>query len=242
MDRRKSRKKPKNSRYGTQKKGVSDDSALAGMLPATVTSIQTQARNSTRASVFLDGAFFRGFKSETLKRHSISSGKKLTPELFNELIKTDGALMLREYLLNRLADREHTIRELEQKARRKKLDMTAFDETIEDLKDKGLLSEERFAVQFFKAKRNRGWGLIKIKSELMNKGLSSSQTDLYLPEPGTDELLGDMKHLVEKNKRRFSRELDIFKRKKKIYDHLIRKGFPSGEIMKYLNELAELTD
>lgn len=74
----------------------------------------------------------------------------------------------------------------------------------------------------------------------MKKGIQSNDINIALDLIGVDEQILKMDHLYEKSRPKFQRA-EPEKRKKKIFDFFIRKGYDSDQILsaipKWLNDL-----
>ncbi|MFW6347612.1 MAG: hypothetical protein ACOC2C_03245, partial [Cyclonatronaceae bacterium] len=77
----------------------------------------------------------------------------------------------------------------------------------------------------------------RIRAALMQKGLPGPLIEQALEQTRRDDVLGELKALTLKNRRRLSREADITKRKKKLFDYLVRKGHAPGLILTHIEEL-----
>lgn len=75
------------------------------------------------------------------------------------------------YAMRLLSRREHSQFELEQKLQFKGYDEEAIDQVLNELKEQGLQSDERFAACYTHSRLERGWGPIRIEYELRNKGV-----------------------------------------------------------------------
>ncbi len=84
-----------------------------------------------------------------------------------------------------LSMREHSVKEMHEKLRAKTDNDQHVLEVIDSLLDKGYLSDERFAEAYVRVRANRGFGPIKIRSELKNKGVNSILMLEYLNENST---------------------------------------------------------
>lgn len=72
-----------------------------------------------------------------------------------------------------LTRREHSSQELKQKLQHKGFDASLVDQITEELKQEGLLSDERFAECYMRSRINKGYGPVKICHELKQRGTSS---------------------------------------------------------------------
>jgi len=71
-----------------------------------------------------------------------------------------------------LTRREHSCQELQQKLKIKGFGESLIEQITDDLKQQGLLSDERFAESYLRFRRNKGNGPIRIKQELKQRGVS----------------------------------------------------------------------
>ncbi|NJW55931.1 regulatory protein RecX, partial [Salinimicrobium oceani] len=88
--------------------------------------------------------------------------------------------------------------------------------------------EERFARSFVRGKfRIKKWGRHKIIQELRLREISSPIIKLALTEISEKEYKSTLYTLAEK-KLNLLREINPMKRKKKLTDHLLQKGYEAG--------------
>ncbi|MDH3608434.1 MAG: recombination regulator RecX [Gammaproteobacteria bacterium] len=79
-----------------------------------------------------------------------------------------------------LARREHTRLELTRKLKAKDFTDSEIEEQIEVLIQDGLQSDERYAENYVHMRRKRGYGPLKIKQELQQRGVSSDLVDAFV--------------------------------------------------------------
>jgi len=79
-----------------------------------------------------------------------------------------------------LARREHSEHELRQKLKAREFDLDNIDAAIHSLQRDGLLSDERFTESYVNHRFNAGFGPLKIRFELRQKGVAESLADEYL--------------------------------------------------------------
>ena len=114
----------------------------------------------------------------------------------------------------------------------------AMDIIIVHLIDHNFLNETRFACSFARGKhRIKQWGRIRIVKELKFKKISAYNINLALKEFSEDEYLETFNTLAERQWE-ISRETNIFKKKKKFGDFMLRKGFESFLVYDKLKELV----
>ena len=90
---------------------------------------------------------------------------------------------IRVAAMDYLSRREHATHELFQKLLAKKeYDADDISEALARLAEQGLLSDERFTDAFINQRLNRGYGPLKIRTELRQKGVSDAMIGTFLDE------------------------------------------------------------
>ncbi|HKK45382.1 MAG TPA: RecX family transcriptional regulator [Balneolaceae bacterium] len=210
-------------------------------LPGVITSISIQKNNKERYSIFVDEAFLMGIAEQTLLEFNLTKGVEITPKLFRKLQREEGRFAVKSYLIKLLGRRDHARKELLTKAIRKEYPKEVIDDVLNELEQKGYINDAGFAEKFASDKsRLNKWGPHKIKAHLFKKGIPKSVAEESIRKAFEEENLEEtFLNLVLKHKRRFLREEDEYKRRKKIFDHLARKGYRSSDIYKHLDTLMK---
>ena len=81
---------------------------------------------------------------------------------------------IRLKIMDFLSRREHSSKEIYQKMSRKVESKEMLLESIKELEGDGLLSDERFAESYFQSRKRRGFGPLRIKSELIQRGVKEN--------------------------------------------------------------------
>lgn len=125
--------------------------------------------------------------------------------------------------------------EVEQKLNEFNLIPEAKDEIIIYLIQNNFLNEERFAKSFVRGKFNqKNWGRIKIKSELKKKRIPAKLIEIALKEIDEDQYEITLENLFQKKKDSLKSERESFKKKAKIRNFLLQKGYES-DLIQMLN-------
>ena len=131
-------------------------------------------------------------------------------------------------------DRCH--KEVEQKMWEFNLIPEAREMILLSLMKDNFLNEERFAKSFARGKfRIKSWGKQRIVRELKFRDISAYNIKTALKEIDADEYTQTIYRITE-NRNEVISEPDIYKRKKKLIDFLMRKGFENELIFKVVNE------
>ncbi|MBI3546874.1 MAG: regulatory protein RecX [Gammaproteobacteria bacterium] len=100
-------------------------------------------------------------------------------------------------MLDWLARREHSRQEIYKKLLKKGSSETLAAEVVEQLAGEQLISDERFMESLIRARRNRGYGPLRIHKELQDKGVTAEAIDRWLDVTGR-EWLEDIKRVQRK--------------------------------------------
>lgn len=114
------------------------------------------------------------------------------------------------------------------------------DELIEFLEQEGYYDNERYARAFVRGKfRMKGWGKLKLKAALFQKGIDAPLIDLALEEEiEWEEYLETAKKAFMK-KRAFLLESNKDKKRDKLFAYMVSRGF-EGKVIRDLMEGSPL--
>lgn len=135
-------------------------------------------------------------------------------------------------LLNFRLRSEHEIRE---KLLQKNFSPEDIDRTIKYFKEFDLINDRQFAKKWISSRQSKPYGQNRIRFELKQKGIKEDVIEEELFHGFlnfSEETL--VCQLVEKQSVKY-RGIDPVKRKKRMYDFLIRRGYNNHVIMKVLN-------
>ena len=86
-----------------------------------------------------------------------------------------------------LAMREHSRKELHDKLKTKEyVEGVDIDELLNELEENNYLNEERFVESYIRYRASRGFGSVKISSELQLRGITSSTISIGLKDAEAD--------------------------------------------------------
>ena len=98
----------------------------------------------------------------------------LIPFRKNILVKMktlDEPKAIRLKIMDFLSRREHSSREILKKMSNRVESKEMLLDSIKELVDEGLLSDERFAESYFQSRKNKGYGPLRIRNELKQRGV-----------------------------------------------------------------------
>lgn len=140
-------------------------------------------------------------------------------------------------LMQYCAYRDRSQKEVEEKLREMRMIPEACEQITIKLMQENFLNEERFARSFARGKfRIKKWGRIKIKQELKLREISTPLIKIALSEIEDKSYYHTLEELAIK-KLVLIKEKDPYKKKKKLIDYLLRKGYESNLIFEVTTNL-----
>lgn len=135
--------------------------------------------------------------------------------------------------LRLLADREHSRQELRRKLKARATQPGQLEQLLDTLAEKGAQSDRRYTQEFIASRRRRGFGPVRIRMELTERGVSKALVDDCL-DP--DDALWDQ-ILLETEKSKFGgKPPDGFSEWAKRARFLEYRGFAPAHIRRLLRE------
>ena len=132
---------------------------------------------------------------------------------------------------------ERCHQEIEKKLREMRMIPQAIDEIFGHLIQHNFLNETRFAQAFARGKfRIKKWGKSRITRELKMRKISAYNMKLALKEIEDKEYYTTFDALAEKRLLQMEGVTNISKKRKKIADYLLYRGWESAMIYEFLNE------
>ncbi|OOV98578.1 recombination regulator RecX [Pseudomonas sp. MF4836] len=117
----------------------------------------------------------------------------------------DTLVAVRRTAMDLLARREHGRVELTRKLRQRGASPEMIEEALDRLTEDGLLSEARYLESFVSYRARSGYGPLRIREELSQRGLQRGDIELALRESGIDW----QEQLQDVWRRKFSGHLPI---------------------------------
>ncbi len=134
---------------------------------------------------------------------------------------------------------ERCHKEVEQKLKDMKMIPDARNIILIHLMGNNYLNEERFAKTYVRGKfRIKKWGRHRLTLELRKKNISKVNINLALKEIAEPEYVDIFNELSEK-KANSLREPNKLKKKKKLLDYLLYRGWESHLVYDKVNELIK---
>jgi len=142
----------------------------------------------------------------------------------------------RKKLEHYCAYQERCHKEVRQKLRDMRMIPEAIDVIMVRLIQENFLNEERFAKAFVSGKfRIKKWGKNRLRRELKFRDISKFSIDAALNEIDLDDYYNTLDALVQKRMAQV-KEPNVYKKKKKVADYLLYRGWESALVYEKLND------
>lgn len=142
----------------------------------------------------------------------------------------DSPAAVRRAAMDLLARREHGRAELARKLHQRGAEAELIDSTLERLSEEGLLSDERFLESYIRSRANAGYGPLRIRDELNQRGLPRAAVERALADSPIDWA----ENLRELWQRRFAGLPADARERAKQGRFLAYRGFPHEAVSRLL--------
>jgi len=212
---------------------------LSGKVPFKISEVTVQKSDASRVSIFSEGEFLFGIAALDAHNLGLRKGFEVNSAQVKDICAAIDADQIRSSLLRLLTKRPYPRKTLLNKLISKGFVRHSVEKVLTDFEQKGWIDDSSYAKSYVNDKyKLAGWGPKKIEMYLKRDGVSDQIIQSAIKGLETNEsLLETLQKLVNKRKLHFLREKDTFKRKKKVVDYLLRKGFNPNEVFKHIDTL-----
>ena len=159
-------------------------------------------------------------------------------QLMQQPIKTYTVEEAKRKLEAYCAYQERCHKEVGQKLRDMRMIPDAIDVVIGHLIQHNFLNEERFAKAYARGKFNhKKWGKSRITRELKQRGISAYNLKVALKEIDEEDYLKAFDMLSQKRYDQLSSEKNKYRKRKKLADYLLYRGWESHLVYDKTKEL-----
>lgn len=204
-----------------------------------ITKIELQKNSKDRVNVYLDDNFAFGIDINIMIKYSLAKNMELKEEFINEILKAEEEINAYNYALSVLSRNFKSEKQLRTKMQEKGYDNQFIDNSITKLKEHRYLDDELYSEMLINSKINVSkYGKRRIKEALYEKGISREIIDEKMSDISEEDELERAKSLGAK-KLKTLKEEDIKKRKIKLFNYLVNKGFEFSTVKKTAEGLLD---
>lgn len=202
-----------------------------------ITNIIPQKRKKERVNIYLDGKFAFSLDLETLLTKGLKINQEVSQEEVEELIKKGELNKLYKKVLRLISLRPRSEKEIIDYLRKNGAGQNEIDLVTERLKKLGLIDDVKFINWWFEQRKIfRPRSLQVIKAELLRKGVNKLLIEKTLSGKEADFNNETARILAKKALKRY-RNLPIVKRKQRLSNFLLQKGFNWCIIQEIVDEM-----
>ena len=196
-----------------------------------ITSVELQKRNKTRVSIHVDGQYLGSVEDIVWAKSGLKTGHPLPEELWQDMQGRQEEAAALEKAVTRLASRARSKAEMEKYLAEKGFSESAISYAIEKLEGYGYIDDGEFARLLVRDRVNtKSIGKRSLAQELKRLGVGEEDAGQALSQYAQEDELAAALRQAEKDMRRTAAEMDIRKRRAKVYNGLARRGF-SGDVI-----------
>ena len=186
----------------------------------TITDMQIQKRNKTRANIYLDGEFAFALEMLTVMKLGLKLGKDVDTETIKTAVFDSEVSVAFGKAVDYLARVMKTTKQLEDYLTKKGYAEDVVEKVIDKLKGYKYLDDETYAKLYAEQSKSHK-GERRIKQELLNKGISRQQVEDQV-QIDTQEQLDSAETLALKYLKNKDRDI---KTMQKLQRFLLYRGF-----------------
>ncbi len=204
-----------------------------------ITKIERQKKNKQRFSIFLDDRYAFSVSEDVYSRFVLHSGQELSEQERNEIEQAETESSVKKTALRFRSYRPRSEQQVAEHLRKKGFDETNIRQAIGYLHANSLLNDREFAKMFCRDSiQLKPVGRQSMKHLLMKKGIAAGIIDDVLQEYYNEETERTL--AMNEGKRKFKRvaSLPPLMQKKRIYEHLLRRGYHHALSMTIASELV----
>ncbi|MFA6439045.1 MAG: RecX family transcriptional regulator [Bacteriovoracaceae bacterium] len=204
-----------------------------------ITKIERQKKNRSRFSIFVDEQYAFSVSEDVYARFILHTEQELSPIERTQIEQAEADASVKSIALRYRSYRPRSAKEIEEYLQKKGFDDGHIHQAISYLSDNGLLNDREYARMFCRDKLLlKPIGKQSMKQLLYKKGIDRAIIESVLAECYTSE--SEYALALFEGERKYKRiaSLPALTKKKRIYEHLMRRGYDSALAMKITKQLV----
>lgn len=202
-----------------------------------ITRLEYQKNNKNRVNVYLNDIFAFGIDLNIMIKYSLTKDMELEDEFIEDILKSEEEISTYNYAISILARYSKSEYKLKQKMLQKGYDVVFIEKAIIKLKQNKYLDDERYSEMLIDNKINISkYGKKRIKEALYEKGINKEIIEDKINQLSDEDEL-ERALIIGQKKLNTLIEQDTIKKKMKLTNFLIYKGFDYSIVKKTLEQL-----
>jgi regulatory protein len=205
-----------------------------------ITKIERQKKNRSRLSIFVDEQYAFSVSEDIYARYILHTGQSLSEEERAEIEKAESESSVKRTALKFRSFRPRSRKEISEYLKKKGYEESAIIIGIQFLIDNSLINDEEFARMLCRDRLMlKPVGKSSMRQVLYKKGIDRTATERILDDFYTAE--SEKALALKEGERKFKRvaSLPALTQKKRIFEHLVRRGYDSSLSMNIVTQLVK---
>ncbi len=203
-----------------------------------VTAITPQKRDETRYNIFIDGEYAFALPMQDILYFKLKEGQEAAEETIDFIRKNLIYIKAQDTALHFIGYKMRTVQEIRRKLAEKEFAEETIEEVIAFLEKYGYADDREYCRKYIREKlRMKPKSGYALKIELRQRGISSRIIDEAMGETEMDEAGDAFRWLEKKSRGQWPPENE--KKKKQLYDFLLRKGYSYDIIGEAFQQMDE---
>ncbi|MDP1677103.1 MAG: RecX family transcriptional regulator [Bacteroidota bacterium] len=204
-----------------------------------ITKIEQQKKNKTRFSIFVDDKYAFSVSGDVYVRFVLHQGQEITETERTQIENAEAESSVRRIALRYRSYRPRSKKEILEYLQKKGYDDSHIHQAIVFLDEMKLLNDDEFARMFCRDRlRLKPVGKASMKHLLFKKGIDKQTVENILPEFYTEESENNLAMKEAERKYKRVKSLPIITQKKRIFEHLVRRGYDTSLSRKVTTQLV----
>ena len=205
-----------------------------------ITDIRPQKKCSKRKSIFVNNEFLCGVDEEIIVILGLKVNQEVDKRKIKEILHKEETKRTKDYAFKLLSYRPRSIKEIEDRLKKKNYSSKVISEVIRNLKRLRFLNDKEFAQMWVENRiRTRPMGRYRLYQELIQKGIDRDLIEKTLSNYREEEEIKLARELAQRKLKRPYRNLDQVTAQRRLYGFLQRRGFSYDTIQEVLKETKE---
>ena len=203
-----------------------------------ITDVKPQKNNKNRVSVFVDDEYSFSLDSADALRLGVKKDAQINEKDIETFNLESNLSKAKAKAFDIVSRKMVTEQELVRKLCEKGYDKIICDIVIDTMKEYNYINDREFCESYLEYGKSKGWGILRIKSELIRKGIDGALLSEILKEFDDDP----QKRILDIMMRKFEdADLSDIKQKQKILRFFATRGFDYESTMSALNKFTAET-
>lgn len=204
-----------------------------------ITMIEIQKNNPNRVSIYLNNTFAFGLDMTIYLNHGLSKGMELDDGFIEQILKAEEKIKAFNFAIALLSSKDRTEKEIINKLTDKGYENDIITDVLDKLREYNYINDELYSEKYINDKiKFSKYGKNKIRMILCTKGVNKEIISQKISQIDNETEYKRAYNIAQK-KLTSLEKYDYLKKKSKLGNFLISKGFDFDVVNKVLRNLIK---